>query len=359
MLESDGYLLTHFKAYYNGLYGTLTFVEDHGVQQHCDAVGHGDSGIYPGAAVETGQQRPAGHRVPLQPGGPVLRPAPQHGGVLRDQRQRRAASTTTGSTTTRSACRRTWSPARATRATRATRCSSRTTVLLEQLQRLRGGLDASIPAFPFPVGTGLWIAGGNRHQVRDNYFYDNWRRGTMLFSVPDQLSAARPPAATSRRGATPTARRRPSTTASTTTTWACGPTARPTRTARTSGGTPTPGTIGNCWWNNIPAEGARDHLRRWRELRGGAFPDCDNGDATRTRASGRATPRRPASSSAAWRRSRPGSSTRTGPARGSRPRPSRSPAEGASRRGPESAFDRADGDRDAAATRARSTAAAT
>ena len=48
--------------------------------------------------------------------------------------------------------------------------------------------DSSVnPAFPFPVGTGLWIAGGNRHQVRNNHFYDNWRRGTMLFSVPDQL----------------------------------------------------------------------------------------------------------------------------------------------------------------------------
>src|SRR3712207_7263543 len=50
-------LFRSFKAYYNGLYGTLTFVEDHGVQQHCDAVGHGDSAIYPGAAVETGEQR--------------------------------------------------------------------------------------------------------------------------------------------------------------------------------------------------------------------------------------------------------------------------------------------------------------
>src|SRR5215213_3269903 len=60
VLESDGYRLTHFKAFYNGLYGTLTFVEDHGVQEHCDASGHGDSGIYPGAAVETGEQRPEG-----------------------------------------------------------------------------------------------------------------------------------------------------------------------------------------------------------------------------------------------------------------------------------------------------------
>src|SRR4051794_25871486 len=60
VLESDGNLLTNFKVFYNGLYGTLTFVEDHGVQQYCDAVGHGDSGIYPGAAVESGAQRPSG-----------------------------------------------------------------------------------------------------------------------------------------------------------------------------------------------------------------------------------------------------------------------------------------------------------
>ena len=38
-----------------------------------------------------------------------------------------------------------------------------------------------------PVGTGLWIAGGNDNIVRNNHFYDNWRRGTMLFAVPDQV----------------------------------------------------------------------------------------------------------------------------------------------------------------------------
>ena len=44
-----------------------------------------------------------------------------------------------------------------------------------------------IPAFPYPQGTGLWIAGGNHHTIRNNNFWDNWRRGTMTFSVPDAL----------------------------------------------------------------------------------------------------------------------------------------------------------------------------
>jgi hypothetical protein len=43
------------------------------------------------------------------------------------------------------------------------------------------------PAFPFPVGTGMWIAGGNNNTIRNNNIYDNWRRGTMIFSIPDVL----------------------------------------------------------------------------------------------------------------------------------------------------------------------------
>ena len=31
----------------------------------------------------------------------------------------------------------------------------------------------------------MWIAGGNANVVRNNRFYDNWRRGAMLFQVPD------------------------------------------------------------------------------------------------------------------------------------------------------------------------------
>src|SRR5205814_1421321 len=38
------------------------------------------------------------------------------------------------------------------------------------------------PSEPEPVGTGFWIAGGNDNVVRYNHFYDNWRRGAMLFA---------------------------------------------------------------------------------------------------------------------------------------------------------------------------------
>jgi hypothetical protein len=50
----------------------------------------------------------------------------------------------------------------------------------------RPGSDV-VPTLEVPVGTGLWIAGGNNNVVRNNFFYDNWRRGVMLFGVPDSF----------------------------------------------------------------------------------------------------------------------------------------------------------------------------
>ena len=57
MLETDGYLLDRFKTYYAGAYGVLTFVEDHGVIQNCDAAGNGDSGLYPGSGADSTDHR--------------------------------------------------------------------------------------------------------------------------------------------------------------------------------------------------------------------------------------------------------------------------------------------------------------
>jgi len=40
------------------------------------------------------------------------------------------------------------------------------------------------PVVPVPVGTGIFTAGGNQNVYGENYIYDNWRYGTMLFGVP-------------------------------------------------------------------------------------------------------------------------------------------------------------------------------
>src|SRR5256714_11277598 len=53
VLETDGYLLRDDKFFYGGEYGTLTFADDHGVTNRCEAAGNGDSGVYPGGAPDS------------------------------------------------------------------------------------------------------------------------------------------------------------------------------------------------------------------------------------------------------------------------------------------------------------------
>ena len=89
------------------------------------------------------------------------------------------------------------------------------------------GCSDVTPTEPVPVGTGMWIAGGNANIVRNNRFWDNWRRGAMLFQVPDAFVCDDPN--NQMAGCDPTATVRPPRTAtsSTTTRWGGSRTAAP------------------------------------------------------------------------------------------------------------------------------------
>src|SRR3954452_5160080 len=254
VLESDGYLLTRFKLYFNGLYGTLTFVEDHGVQEHCDSAGHGDSGVYPGAAAETGMQRAAGtkkrynqqirfcdlHHNMAGYSGTNGNAVWVHDNNIYDNTLGMQTDVVTG----------------------AGHPGYPGDSMLVEHNLIHSNNfniyapDSSVkPAFPFPMGTGLWIAGGNYHTVRRNHIYDNWRRGTMLFSVPDQLVCG--PAANNNIQA------------------GCDPNGQTTSFNNSFYGNwmgidkngkadpngtdfwwdPYPGTKGNCWWGNHTPKG--------------------------------------------------------------------------------------------------------
>ena len=185
-IESDGYRLERFKTFYNGLYGVLAFVEDHGLIQNCEAVGHADSGIYPGAAVETGIQRPEGTRFRYNQ---EVRKCDLHHNLA-------GYSGTDGNAV--------WVHnnniydnslgLQTDVVTAAGHPGFPSDSMLVEDNRFysnnfntyddKSDVD---PAFPFPVGTGSWIAGGNWHQVRNNRYWNNWRRGTMIFAVPDAL----------------------------------------------------------------------------------------------------------------------------------------------------------------------------
>jgi Right handed beta helix region len=256
VLESDGYLLTNFKTYYNGLYGTLAFVEDHGVQQNCDSAGHGDSGVYPGAAVETGAQRPAGTEF-------------RYNQAIRycDLHHNMAGYSGTNGNAVHVYGNRIYDNALGLQTDVVTGAGHPgfpgDSMLVDKNYFYSNNFnvyedDSSVkPAFPFPVGTGLWIAGGNRHQIRDNDFWDNWRRGTMLFSVPDQLVCGEGNGGNQQAGCNPNGQSTSFYNSQNDNRMGMRPDGTPDPNGTDFWWDPYPGTVGNCWWGNQAAPGAK------------------------------------------------------------------------------------------------------
>jgi hypothetical protein len=186
VIETNGYLLDDFKTYWAGEYGVLTFVADHGLIQNCDAVGSGDSGLYPGAGAKTGIGRDT-HFYPTSRYSQEIRFCDSHHNLA-------GYSGTDGSAThvdhnnfydnalgfTTDVFTAAGHPGFPQQGD-----------LVEYNNFFSNNFNPYLagspihPAQPEPVGTGLWIAGGDDNTVRYNHFYDNWRRGAMLFAVPD------------------------------------------------------------------------------------------------------------------------------------------------------------------------------
>jgi hypothetical protein len=188
VLESDGYVLDHFKAFYAGEYGVLTFVEDHGLIENCNAAGSGDSGIYPGAGADTGHQRDT-----------AIYPEFRYSQEIRDCDSHHNASGYSGTDGNAVHVHDNNFYDNALGFTTDVFTAPghpgfpQDSDLIEHNNFYDNNFNPYepssdvVPSVPVPVGTGMWIAGGNDNIVRGNRFYDNWRRGIMLFAVPDQL----------------------------------------------------------------------------------------------------------------------------------------------------------------------------
>jgi hypothetical protein len=186
VIETDGYLLDRFKTLFNGEYGTLTFVADHGRQSNCEAKGHGDSGLYPGAPPETGEGRRPGERFRYN-----------QELVDCDMHHNAAGYSSTNGNAVWIHRNKIYDNSLGLTMDVATSAGHPgfpdDSILIEDndifsnnFNVFAKGSDVK-PKLPYPVGTGMWIAGGNAHEVRGNRFYDNHRRGVMLFAVPDVL----------------------------------------------------------------------------------------------------------------------------------------------------------------------------
>jgi hypothetical protein len=201
VIEVDGSHLNRFKAPYAGEYGLLTFVADHSLIENCDAWGAGDSALYPGASADLGEAVSPDQR--------------RYGTELRNCDMRHSTlgySGTDGnavwvhnnaiydnsmgfSTDVFTAPGHPGFPQDSDLLENNDIYSNNFNSYLPECAAGQKpgpngpnqGCSDVVPTIPVPVGTGMWIAGGNANVTRNNRFYDNWRRGAMLFAVPDQL----------------------------------------------------------------------------------------------------------------------------------------------------------------------------
>ena len=191
VLEVDGFLLDRFKVYWAAEYGLLTFTSDHGLIQNCDAEGHGDAALYPGSAAEGGEQR--------IPGTPFrytqrLRYCDMHHSALgfsgtnansvRFDHNNVYDNATGYSVDVFSAAGHPGFP-------QDSNLLHDNKIFSNNFNPYLPGSDVE-PTVPVPVGTGMWIAGGNDNVIRNNRFWNNWRRGAMLFAVPDAFVCDNP-----------------------------------------------------------------------------------------------------------------------------------------------------------------------
>src|SRR4051794_21509849 len=273
ILESDGYRFDQFKTFYAGAYGVLTFVEDHGLMENCEAAGNGDSGLYPGAGAKTNAGRD-----------PKYYPEARYSQEIRncDSHHNTGGYSGTNGNATHIDHNNFYDNALGFTTDVFTAPGHpgfpQQGDLIEDnnfydnnFNPYAEGSDVN-PYIPVPVGTGLWIAGGNDNVLRRNRFFDNYRRGVMLFAAPDATVCG-------------------PVVGSTTPVPGCDPAKVSTSynnsfTANLMGVAPNgdvqpngtdfwwddfPTNTGNCWWGNIPAPG---HSITTSPA---TLPDCANG----------------------------------------------------------------------------------
>lgn len=220
--EVDGARLERFKTYFNGHYGVLTFVAQHHLIQDCDAAGSGDAAIYPGSSAEYGEQTDPNFE-PDDPTHPHSMSTEYSTEIRRcDMRHSNTGYSGTAAnsvwvhdndfydnamgfvTDVFTASGHPGFPQDSDLIENNELYSNNFNPYVEDENGELAICDSAngeepgphgpdqgctdvIPRIPAPVGTAMFIPGGNNNTIRNNHIWDNWRRGTMLFAVPDSF----------------------------------------------------------------------------------------------------------------------------------------------------------------------------
>ena len=187
--ETDGILLDRVKFFWNADYGHLSFTTDHHIVQNCEGFGSGDAVVYPGAAPQTGEFRKQSF-YPERRYNTIIRRCDLHGSAMgysgsmgnsvRVTNNRFYGNANGLTTDTLSSPGHPGFPADGMRI-------DNNWFYANNLDVYREGnpFEALVPQ---PVGTGFFWAGHNDGDFVDNWVFDNWRQGTILVAIPDELA---------------------------------------------------------------------------------------------------------------------------------------------------------------------------
>lgn len=205
VVETDGFRISNVITRYAQNYGILSFTAAHGVYDHIDAYGNGDSGLYPGSTMKGCGVDPNAYGTCTGPkgcGDPMIeiRDSLSHDNTLGYSgtagnstyvHDNKFYDNASGLATDSFASGHPGMPQECFRwennqiysnnnnvfdAKRQDYC--RTTPFADRKREI------VCPQFQTPVGTGIVMGGADRDLLKNNYIYDNWRQGVYLLTVP-------------------------------------------------------------------------------------------------------------------------------------------------------------------------------
>ncbi|MDX6698213.1 MAG: hypothetical protein QOE65_1610 [Solirubrobacteraceae bacterium] len=209
IVETDGFRVSQVVARYGQHYGVLTFTSIHGLYDHVEAYGNGDSGVYPGSGAkgcdyvnrnaygtcERGSTA-ANPRAGCGTFTTELRQIDSHHNVLGYSGTAGNSSyvhdshfhdNNAGLTTDSFAAGHPGMPQECFQWEHNVINSNNENYFTKQRQDYCNATpfekrpkEIVCPQFQISVGTGVLIGGGNRNLLKDNYIYDNWKWGVTL-----------------------------------------------------------------------------------------------------------------------------------------------------------------------------------
>jgi hypothetical protein len=206
-IETNGFVWDRIVSRYSQNYAFLSFTSDHGIYSYCTASHSGDSGVYPGSGPDARHGQPDANGDVY---GIIIHHCDSHDNTIGYSgtagngvwaHHNRFYNNSAGITTDSFASGHPGMPQDNSKWTNNLVYSNNVNIFSDDRDEYcqntpweeRTDPTLVCPTFQVPVGTGMLIAGGNDNIVEDNYFFDNWRRGTMLIWVPSTLRGEQDP----------------------------------------------------------------------------------------------------------------------------------------------------------------------